>query len=316
MKVQATPFMIALGDSIKTTRNLSDSTITLYMKYLCILNGKKAFNNLSFLKKTDEVAKILTEYSANTVKTIYSALVSCLSTVKDNRAYKKTYEHYHQMMMGCAKVYNERDTTKKTEKEEKNWVSWEDVLKIRHELNNKVVAFDGKKTLTASEYNTLLEWTILSLYTIVPPRRNADYIYMYVTHNPNPEDKDKNYLVLGKKPEFIFNKFKTAKAYGSQRIEVPSELMLVLNTFLAHHPTMTGREEPVKLLVDYKGAPMTAINTITRILNKVFGKNVGSSMLRHSFLSDKFGKVEQEREVVADEMGHNMATQATYIRRD
>lgn len=316
MKIEATPFMITLFDNIKTARKLSDSTINLYMKYLCILNNKKAFNNLAFLKKTDEVAKILNEYSPNTVKTIYSALVSCLSTVKTNKTYKTVYEHYHQMMISCAKVYNERDTSVKTDKEKANWTNWEDVLKVRNDLHTKVQEFQSKKTLSVTEYNTLLEWTILSLYTILPPRRNLDYIVMYVTHNLNPEDKDKNYLVLGKKPEFIFNKFKTAKVYGTQKIDVPPELMSVLDVFLAHHPNMTSREEPIKLLVDSKGKPMTAINTITRILNKIFGKNVGSSMLRHSFLSDKFGKVEKEREMLADEMAHSVSMQTGYIRQD
>jgi hypothetical protein len=315
MKVEATPFMINLFNNIKTNRNLSDSTVTLYMKYMCILNNKKAFNNLSFLKKTDNVAKIIEGYSPNTGKTIYSSIVSVLSTVKDNKTYKPTYEHYHAQMMGCAKTYNERDTTVKTEKEEKNWVNWDDVLKIRHELNNKVVQIGDKASLTASEFNTLLEWTLLSIYTILPPRRNADYLYMYVTRDPNPSDTDKNYLVLGKKPEFIFNKFKTAKKSGAQRIDVPPELMTVLNTYLAKHPLMTSDlKEPVKLLVDSKGKPMTAINTITRILNKVFGKNVGSSMLRHSFLSEKYGKIEKERKEVADMMAHTVGTQEQYIR--
>jgi integrase len=61
---------------------------------------------------------------------------------------------------------------------------------------------------------------------------------------------------------------------------------------------------------------MTTVNVITRILNKLFGKNIGSSMLRHSYLSKKYGKVLEEMAEDADLMAHDDSTQKTYIRTE
>jgi hypothetical protein len=59
---------------------------------------------------------------------------------------------------------------------------------------------------------------------------------------------------------------------------------------------------------------LTAVNSITRILNKIFGKKVGSSMLRHIFLSDKYGEVKGEMADDAKAMGHSVDEQQnTYV---
>jgi hypothetical protein len=61
--------------------------------------------------------------------------------------------------------------------------------------------------------------------------------------------------------------------------------------------------------VDDKGEPLVAVNAITRILNKIFGKKVGSSMLRHIFITDKYGGAKTEMEKDAEAMGHSVAEQ-------
>ena len=55
-------------------------------------------------------------------------------------------------------------------------------------------------------------------------------------------------------------------------------------------------------------------NGITRILNKIFNKKIGSSMLRHIYLSGKYGNVLEEQKEDAKMMGHNVMTQKDYIK--
>jgi integrase len=62
------------------------------------------------------------------------------------------------------------------------------------------------------------------------------------------------------------------------------------------------------------GKALTAVNAITRILNKIFGKKLGSSMLRHIFLSDKYDIKEMEED--AEAMGHSVAEQRKYLRKE
>jgi hypothetical protein len=49
-------------------------------------------------------------------------------------------------------------------------------------------------------------------------------------------------------------------------------------------------------------------------LNKVLGKKIGSSALRHIYLSDKFAPELQQMKATAEAMGHDVDTARTYIK--
>jgi integrase len=138
---------------------------------------------------------------------------------------------------------------------------------------------------------------------------------MYVVKKWNEKmPTDKNYLDLATQ-QFIFNKFKTQKTYGQQKIAIPAELMRVIQLYLKHHPLVKGNKTKTtefKFLVFPDGSPLTAVNAITRILNRVFGKKIGSSMLRHIFLSSKYDIDEMETDATA--MGHSVEEQKKYLR--
>jgi integrase len=114
---------------------------------------------------------------------------------------------------------------------------------------------------------------------------------------------------------FIFNQYKTAKRYGQQIEDLPSELVDALNLYVKFHPLRKQASFP--LLVNYMGEELHPVNGITRALNKIFGKNLGSSMLRHIFLTEKYGgsKVD-EKEEDARKMAHSVAVQqAIYVKK-
>ena len=54
---------------------------------------------------------------------------------------------------------------------------------------------------------------------------------------------------------------------------------------------------------------------ITRMLNKIFGKNTSTDLLRHIFLTEKYGKVQDEMEADSQAMSHSSAMQALYIKK-
>jgi hypothetical protein len=91
--------------------------------------------------------------------------------------------------------------------------------------------------------------------------------------------------------------------------------------YLNHHPLFpkTRKERKnvnIPFLVDYNGVPLTKINDMTRILNKIFGKKIGSSMLRSIYLTSKYGNVKQEQEKDSILMSHSTKTQdETYIKK-
>lgn len=322
---RTTDFMLNLAKQLVEERKVAESTAALYIKNLWTINGGKEFNNLSFLRKTDEVEKKLEEYADTTRKTYLASIVSVLSLVKDKPTYKKVHQHYHDKMMSASADHKEKEKEsngEKTQKQKDNWMDWDTVLKVKTDLYNTVKGFVGQKALTAQQFNELLSLMILSLYTDVPPRRNQDYTDMFVVGKWNDKmDTSKNYLdLLGS--QFVFNKYKTAKKYGTQIVDFQKADMLkdILTMYLKHHPLHKGKvtkNTEFRFLAYQDGAPLSAVNSITRILNKSFGKRVGSSMLRHIYLSSKYADIKDEQQRDADAMGHSVAEQqGVYVKTD
>jgi hypothetical protein len=299
-------------------KNLSDSTASTYIKTMTILNNKTPFKNLSFLKKTDEIMKKVAEYAESTQKTLLASITSVLSLEKDKAGYKKTYKFYYDKMMEKSKAAKvEGGKVEANDKQTENWLTWEDIVKKLAELKEQTEAFAKVKHLSAPQFHTLLSYLILSLYVYVPPRRNQDYLGMDVfkaLKKDNLEElpKDKNYLIVlkGVPTEFVFNVYKTSKTYGQQKVAIPDSLKEVIKVYLGH---LGDKAKSFKLLrTGSSRENMEQANGITRILNKVFGKKIGSSMLRHIYLSSKYDITEMSKD--AEDMGHSLEEQKAYIK--
>jgi hypothetical protein len=305
-------FMLGLAESLMKTRDVEESTATNYIKILYNLNHGQIFNNLGFLKNRDGIMALLKTYSESTQKSTLGTIVAVLTPYKEKAAYKSIYHFYFERMSDASKMAREADTTEKSEKQKANWLSWADVIAKRDEVAKKLP--NKPKMLTTAMWQDILSHLILSLYTYVPPRRNMDYQNLYVVKKWNDKmDKERNYYDLATH-KLIFNKYKTSKAYGQQDVDVPEQLREVLASFIAIHPDKKKPE--YRLLVLQDGTPLASINSITRILNKAFGKQIGSSMLRHIYLSDKYKMDIDEMKKDADAMGHNLSTQRDYIKMD
>ena len=321
-----TDYMMTLHKQLQTERGVSDTTASQYIKSLYSLNNSTAFTNLAWLKNIASVEQRISEFAYSTQKTLFSVIVSALSLVKDKPTYKKVYSHYYSKMMERSKEDQERDTSEKTEKQEANWLDWDVIQAHEQRLKEESESLKGKE-LTAPQWETVLSYMLLSLFTHFDPRRNQDYQFMYVVKSPKQAtDATKNYITLVEPRQFIFNKYKTAKTHGTQTFPVPASLREPLMTYLSLHPllkhTKTAtldkkvgvKEDGIPLLVTFDGKPLTAVNAITRILNKIFGKRVGSTMLRHIYLSNKYDV--QEMNGTAEKMAHTPHVQRSYMKKE
>ena len=100
--MRVTDFMLNLSSDLVEKKKVTDSTAGAYIRTLYALNGKEPFKNLTFLKKTDEIAKKVEEYADNTQKAMYSAVASVLSLFAEKPTFKKVYAFYYDKMMGKA----------------------------------------------------------------------------------------------------------------------------------------------------------------------------------------------------------------------
>ena len=167
---------------------------------------------------------------------------------------------------------------------------YDDVMEVYRKLKNDVDLFKDKpkKKISEKEYQKLLDYMVLSLYILIPPRRNKDFMNMNLIRGQKLDTlpKEVNYLDLDNKL-FIFNDFKTKKKIGQQKLEIPDDLFNVIQIYyLKFYPTKILKKKKIyaPFLVNHIGEPLTHINSITKILNKIFHKKVGSSLLRHIYL--------------------------------
>lgn len=315
--MKVSDFMLNLQKRLIDERKVSESTANQYMQTLWCLNGKKTFNNLAWTKKYEAVEAVMSEYAKTTQLSQIATLATALSLFADKTTYKSAYTHWKDKMMAYRKELEDgTNPHEKTEKQEENWITWEEVSKKKSGLKEDISSFTSTKNITAAQFDKLMQFLVLSLYTDIPPRRNQDYLDMYVVKKVGKDmENNRNYYDLSTH-KFIFNKYKTAKKYGQQIIDVPPELQSIIATYLKFHPLAKSKQKEYKFLVKADGSNLNSVNSITRILNKIFGKKVGSSMLRHIYISGKYGDKIKELQEVAAEMGHSTEEQqGTYYKQ-
>ena len=304
--------MMELHKELKDKREIADQTASQYIRTLYSLNSDRQFNNLAWLKNTESVELRLGEYAESTQKTMLATIVSTLSLMNQKSSYKKIFAYWYNRMMDKSNEARNKDTTIKSPTQEKNWLSWDVILAHEKRLAEESDRIVKQKVLSVSDWNTLLSYMILSLYTKFSPRRNQDYQFMKIVKSEKQATNlDFNYYIMDKQ-EFVFNKYKTAKAHGEQKFEVPAELVNVINLYLKKHPGVS--KSPYFFLVQFDDTPLPSVNSVTRILNRIFGKNVGTTMLRHIYLSAKYDVTEMNED--AEKMGHTSGMQREYMKID
>ena len=196
-----------------------------------------------------------------------------------------------------------------TEKEKKNFMVWEDILKFRQSLLNN---------LHKDNYNSMIEFLIISLYTLHPPAR-ADYAYMklFIDDSFIPENYKENYCVLQTNPRFVFNKYKTAKDRGPTIIKIVPELHDILLDWIEFNESEYLLSSYIQSKKLYKPfTENTLCKRITLIFQKYLDKSVTINTLRHSFISF-MSKNDQEynrKKENSEKMMHSLSMADTYRR--
>ena len=295
-------------------KDLTDTTINFYIYNLERLNGDKPLHDFSFLSDKDAIFKALEKFKPNTRRNYLISIVSLLTL---DPKHKKLLSMYYDDMMQINKDLKAEEAKGiKTDTQKKNWVPADEIDELRNKLRDAYDKIKDEANPSRSQYDALFRYLVLSLYTMIPPRRNKDYQEMEIIKGIKPDHKN-NYLDV-KNKEFIFNCFKNVKSEGQQVLKIPDDLMSVINTYVRFHPLIEPGETEyqVPFLVDYEGKPLSGTSAMTKVLNKIFQKKVGSTMLRHIYLSNKYGKIKEEMANDAKAMSHSVAMQKDYIKKD
>jgi hypothetical protein len=293
------------SEILKTILNhkidISDSSARVYVATLASLAKHFEWTDVkNFTSKSKEILKYLDTLSPVRQKAMLSALIAIVS----HKTYSKIYKE--KMLEVSKECRNEEEKQEKSEKEEENWESWDGVLKLYHELEEEASPLFKKDKLTTANMKTLQHYVILSCYVLIPPRRIADFINFKIKDISPKEDN----WFDEKTNELVFNNYKTAKHYGTQRVECPKSLQTVFSKWF---PISTKYSD--YMLFNSYGNHLTQPQ-LTKMINTIFNeRKISASMLRHIYISDvtlKDMPKLSELEKVAHDMGHSTSEQMMY----
>jgi len=194
----------------------------------------------------------------------------------------------------------------KNEKQTDNWMSMEEIKnKIDHA--HKIIAPLFKlKELTLAQYFEIVKFMVALLCSGIhfPPRRATDYTEMKWRNYDTETD---NYIDIPNK-QFVFNKYKTSKFYNTQHIPIPAKVLKFIKEMTAINTVSDY------LLIGARGDKLSQ-QRLSQLLNDFFGKKMSVSMIRHIYLTEKYGSNAKLAEMQKDatEMGHSIVQQQKYI---
>lgn len=187
------------------------------------------------------------------------------------------------------------------------YVSFDDVRAKLKELSR---ADDAHATLHDS-----MRLCLLGMLVHLKPKR-ADFGSLRVYRNKDPGKSDENYIVLHRKetgaPSYlVLNKYKTADKFNRLEEEFPPQLHSIVRTSLRRYPrqyVFHDRDEQ-----SYSNAAYGKY--FTRTFKSLFGKEMGVSLWRHVYITERLDPRKQsllEQEDTARLMGHSKSMQDRY----
>ena len=279
----------------KNKPNISESSVKTYASSLTNLH-KAIFGDAEIsINNFNKTAKVI-PYLKTLTNPQQIQKLSAILAINQDKAYK-------DMMSVTVEAKQPQPIEKK-----EDWIETDQIREKYEELKYEASCLYKIYEATPSPdiLFRIMDYIIICLTSgiFIAPRRSADWTNFKI-HKSTDED---NYLYNG---QFIFNKFKTVTTYGQQKVECPKELVAILKKWISINPTDY-------LLFDTKFHQLTS-SQFTKKLNKIFGPKVGSSQMRKTYLTDKFGNMhdtEAELKKIASKMGTSSGTaKEFYIKK-
>ena len=294
--------MDAIIARIKENRpNLSAGSIKTYKSILKNVYDRCYKDTEYDYDKFDDSTRVLAhlkEIPFNKRKTVLAGL-SVLTANPD----------YTKVMMDDIHEYNADQLKQtKTQAQEIGMIEPAEVEEIFSRLETNAKHCLKKAHQSPSDLNEIMKWVMLALTggILQAPRRSLDFGCMKWRNIDKSTD---NYVDI-KAGKFIFQNYKTEKSYGSQECEITKPLKVILNKWFRVIPDGCDF-----VLFDNKMHSLSSPQ-MTHRLNEIFGKKISTSMLRHIYLTKKFGGIDlDELQKTATAMGNSSMQALLYVKK-
>ena len=272
---------------------------------LCFNNYQQTIKNIK-LAKSDRTKKLYQSlgrfYSLPLTFAKYIPEFDVRFTLAAKKAYKNEFDKFI-----------ERNTVRQIEKHKEMVVDWKEILRSRKLWKEE---YEETKSI-----KSLMGYTIMALYTYIPPLRNDFGCVVLV--DKEPADKKRNYYWV-KKGAFYLNHFKTMKRYpDSPPIIFPPILKNIVNEWIKKTKAKVylfskQNMEPYSGCMDDNKASSFANEVkkaASRFIQETGQPSITINVLRHSKATSMKGKSEDERLKTATSMRHSLSTASiAYMR--
>lgn len=296
--------------------NLTGGTIRTYLSIIKRASkelGKNLETTSDILDNIDKILDYVFSIKYNVRKTKVSALISILDEGENNDKTRNSILNKlrKQLNEDCIQHENKMKSQELSDRQKKFFKPWSNILGIYEELKSEAEPLFKFKELNLKQFNKLTEYVLASCYILIAPRRSEDYASFKIRNFDESETSKDNYMtIIKKKPYFVFNTFKNASRIGSQIIPIPIELKNIITKFKS--------KSPYEYLITNRDGKRISQPKIHFILSSIFGDGIGSSMLRHIYLTHKYGDVNlKELSKDTEEMGSSeVKTILNYVSKD
>lgn len=272
---------------------------------------RKLIENNIDVEDTQKVKQYISSFQYKTKRSYYIAIVVYLKAIgKDSTFYDNCVKE-----MG-KKIEDDDKKNIASDKEKQNIVKREEIERILINLEDIIADLESKSKMVMKYFRTLQNYLIVNLYFLIPPIRN-DYVAVDVYETlPFLTSNSKNYISLHEHT-LILNRYKTDKKYGSITIKLPVKIIeIIRKLFQVRGSIFTELKGETALLLNANLKRMSKVNLIQN-LNTIFRRKVSVTMLRKSYISEKYPVVHtiQDMETDASIMGHSVALQQSTYRK-
>lgn len=288
-----------LTEIIQAARpNIKASSLKTYVQSIKRIAPDNKIESLAFLQDTDAVMAKINTFGMNVKRSVLTAIMVAMGANGDTGEALRTY--VDALNEYSVLVSDELGKNKKSNKQEKNWTTHENLLAIAKRMIKN--APGNQRSLIAA------------LYTYQPPSR-LDFYNMQIIGKGDPTEDNQNYLQIinRNKKNFIFNDYKNSATYKTVTIPVNKSMNTVLNKYLKLNPGIKHLLRSEK----QSSKPMTR-NSLGKQIPQIFeetGKHITLNQIRHIYISENIDikKTKQQNEL-AKQMMHSGATQLTYAK--
>lgn len=189
-----------------------------------------------------------------------------------------------------------------TEQEQENFIPWDQIVARR-------VALEAHKDKSLKDH---MKYVVLSMFTLIAPQRGEVFMNCYI----NKDIEGSNIIDLTTK-KFTVREHKTKRTRGTFIIDLPDELVVILQNWVDHYTKKELNREN-RLIFAAKHNPLQPPN-FTFMMYAIFGSKISTDMIRKIYITYRVaqGMTMQERIDLAASMDHTLFQQEfTYNRKD